>query len=75
MNYIICLDPDLIHIPNSINDVITMMGSSAVYRNHSGLQIARTSFGNGRSLKNAYILLLGSSGAGKSTTVSRAKKS
>lgn len=52
-----------------MDDVIKMLGSDA-YKNHPGLHAARTSYRNKRSSKNAYILLVGSTGAGKSSAVS-----
>lgn len=63
------VDPELIDIPNSMDEVIKMLGSDQ-YKSHPGLHAARKSYRNKRSSKNAYILLVGSTGAGKSSAVS-----
>lgn len=63
------LDPPLIDIPNTLDEVIKMLSNKA-YSKHPGLQGAFHSLKNRRSSRNAYILLLGATGAGKSSAVS-----
>lgn len=63
------LDPPLIDIPNTLDEVIKML-SDKNHSEHPGLRGALKSLRHKRSGKNAYILLLGATGAGKSSAVS-----
>ncbi|CAL8138956.1 unnamed protein product [Orchesella dallaii] len=60
--------PALVDIPESVDDVIKMLRNET-YSGHPGLIAALKSMKNRRSGKNAYILLLGSTGAGKSSAI------
>ena len=56
----------MIAIPNDIKEIKKQLGSR---RNHKGLQGAYQSWESKRSPRTATILLVGLSGAGKSSTV------
>ncbi|CAL8138944.1 unnamed protein product [Orchesella dallaii] len=60
--------PALVDIPESVDDVIKML-SNETHSGHPGLIAALKSMKNRRSGRNAYILVLGSTGAGKSTAI------
>ncbi|CAL8138952.1 unnamed protein product [Orchesella dallaii] len=60
--------PPLVDVPGSVGDVIKML-TNETNNGHPGLEAALKSMQNRRSGKNAYILLLGSVGAGKSSTI------
>lgn len=60
-------DPVPISIPDSIDDISRLINGN--YTGHPGLASALTSMKHKRSPHNAYILVLGSTGSGKSTLV------
>lgn len=60
-------DPPMISIPDTAKEIMALPDWKS---RHRGLLRAMESSSNGRSPKNAYILLLGLTGAGKSSTVS-----
>jgi Cdc6-like AAA superfamily ATPase len=62
----------MINIPGTIEGIRNI---SKDFKEHIGLSAALTSASNGRSTNNAYILLLGLSGSGKSASVSHTSKS
>jgi energy-coupling factor transporter ATP-binding protein EcfA2 len=55
-----------INLPNSVQDIIHQYNNNTA---HPGILAALTSLRNGKSPKTAYILVLGSSGSGKSSLV------
>ncbi|CAL8122662.1 unnamed protein product [Orchesella dallaii] len=59
--------PANLNLPTSMNDLVSQLRSRNY--NHPGLLAAFSSLIHGRSSKNAYILLIGSSGAGKSSCI------
>ncbi|ODN01860.1 Reticulocyte-binding protein 2 a [Orchesella cincta] len=60
--------PALVDIPDNVDTIIKMLNNKT-YAEHPGLLAALKSMKSGRSSKNVYILLLGSTGAGKSSAV------
>ncbi|CAL8067902.1 unnamed protein product [Orchesella dallaii] len=60
--------PPLVTIPNTVKEIYTMLNDPK-YTQHVGLLSAIRSRSKGRSLKNAYILLLGTTGSGKSSAI------
>ena len=58
----------MIEVPSTIEEIIAM--TKGININHKGLHASLKSLQAGRSPKNAYILVLGTSGAGKSASVS-----
>jgi hypothetical protein len=60
--------PDFINLPNTVDDISKMMNGEA--GRHPGLLAALKSLKNKRSARNAYILILGLTGSGKSSAVS-----
>ncbi|CAL8136948.1 unnamed protein product [Orchesella dallaii] len=60
--------PPLVDIPPTITEVLNMLGDPK-YAKHEGLKASAKSWRKKRSQKNAYILLLGSTGSGKSSTI------
>ncbi|CAL8123444.1 unnamed protein product [Orchesella dallaii] len=60
--------PALVDIPDTVDAIVKML-NSGTYTDHPGLLAALKSMKAGRSSKNAYILLLGSTGAGKSSAI------
>lgn len=67
-------DPPLIDIPKNKGKINNMLVNSQELKNHPGLMAALQSLRNKRSSKNAYILLLGMTGSGKSSAVSILKR-
>ncbi|CAL8147970.1 unnamed protein product [Orchesella dallaii] len=61
------IDLPQIEIPNTLDEVVSLLRQHNY--NHSGLLAAFSSLTQGRSPKNAYILLIGSTGAGKSSAI------
>ncbi|ODM95788.1 putative ribosome biogenesis GTPase RsgA, partial [Orchesella cincta] len=59
--------PANIELPNTLNEIVSQLRQRNY--NHPGLLAAFSSLTHGRSSKNAYILLIGSSGAGKSSAI------
>ncbi|CAL8067906.1 unnamed protein product [Orchesella dallaii] len=60
--------PPLVTIPNTVKEIYSMLNDPN-YKQHIGLKSAIKSRSKGRSLKNAYILLLGTTGSGKSSAI------
>ncbi|CAL8138948.1 unnamed protein product [Orchesella dallaii] len=60
--------PPLVDVPGSLDDIITMLRNET-YSRHPGLETAKKSMENRRSGRNAYILVVGSTGSGKSTAI------
>ncbi|ODM91066.1 GTP-binding protein A [Orchesella cincta] len=60
--------PPLVDVPESVDEIIGML-RNGTYGRHPGLVAALNSMKGKRSGKNAYILLLGSTGAGKSSAI------
>ncbi|CAL8121544.1 unnamed protein product [Orchesella dallaii] len=60
--------PPLVDIPNSVKEIKAMLHDPK-YLDHIGLKAAIKSRRNKRSSKNAYILLLGTIGSGKTCTM------
>jgi hypothetical protein len=70
--YAYCIDSgaaDLFDMPNTSDEIHAMMKSGLGQQ--KGLLAGLRSLKSRRSSKNAYMLLLGTSGSGKSSTVSR----
>ena len=66
--------PQMIPIPNDQRGIRNLLSRSSFRGiHHPGLVNALRSVRNRRSARNAYILLLGQTGAGKSSTVSPTK--
>ncbi|CAL8147682.1 unnamed protein product [Orchesella dallaii] len=59
--------PDQLTIPDSLDDIVRELQQRNY--SHPGLLAAFSSLTHGRSPKTAYILLIGSSGAGKSSAI------
>lgn len=62
-------DPKLISIPKSKPELLSLLSQDEL-KNHPGVISALQSLKNKRSSRNAYILLLGTTGSGKSSAVS-----
>lgn len=62
------LDPPYVEVPEKLDDIIRLLKTEK-FANHIGLKASLESAMHKRSPKNAYVLLIGFSGAGKSTTV------
>ncbi|CAL8067910.1 unnamed protein product [Orchesella dallaii] len=60
--------PPLVDIPPTIKEILNMLGDPK-YAKHEGLKASVKSWRKKRSQKNAYILLLGTTGSGKSSTI------
>ncbi|CAL8139042.1 unnamed protein product [Orchesella dallaii] len=60
--------PVSINIPSDKDELIRLM-KTAGFKHHPGLQSAFQSYKNGRSSRNAYVLLLGIAGSGKTSTI------
>ncbi|CAL8067922.1 unnamed protein product [Orchesella dallaii] len=60
--------PPLVDIPPTIKELLNMLGDPK-YAKHEGLKASVKSWQKKRSQKSAYILLLGSTGSGKSSTI------
>jgi ABC-type lipoprotein export system ATPase subunit len=60
-------DPVPINIPDKIDDISRLINGN--YTGHPGLAAALKSIKHKRSPHNAYILVMGSTGSGKSTLV------
>ena len=69
ISYLVLLFPEspMLEIPNTAEDISSLIEGK--YGRHVGLLSALRSMKNKRSSKNAYILLLGMTGSGKSATV------
>lgn len=67
------VDPPLLNIPKSKGSINTLLFKDEL-KTHPGLMAALQSLRNKRSSKNAYILLLGLTGSGKSSAVSETKR-
>lgn len=61
-------DPPIVGVPEKLDDIVELLNTEQ-FANHIGLKAALESSMHRRSSKNAYILLIGFTGAGKSTTV------
>ncbi|CAL8147694.1 unnamed protein product [Orchesella dallaii] len=59
--------PIQLQVPSSLDEIVSQLRQQNYY--HPGLLAAFSSLTNGRSSKNAYILLIGSTGAGKSSAI------
>ncbi len=59
-------DSPLINLPISDNEIANM---TQLYPNHTGLAASKISSGSGRSARHAYILVIGLTKSGKSSTV------
>jgi signal recognition particle GTPase len=64
--------PQLVDIPKTRRKLNALLQENGL-ESHPGLIAGLQSLRSGRSSKNAYILLLGLTGAGKSTTVCNMK--
>ncbi|CAL8136954.1 unnamed protein product [Orchesella dallaii] len=58
----------LVDIPPTIKEILNMLGDPK-YAKHEGLKASVKSWQKKRSQRNAYILLFGSTGSGKSSTI------
>jgi hypothetical protein len=65
--YCVSVVPPFVNVPSTIDEVSSMITGG--YGRHPGLMAALKSLKNRRSSRNAYILMLGSTGSGKSSAV------